>query len=358
MRRVLCRLRVLQLNGGRMGTQSALPESTRSSTDIGALTSMLGLPGLGPARPAPDPEAPTDGKVTSEPADVWVGQRSGRAHASLATVRRAGASKTGVAAAADFVGAQASIFGQGPLGVHAQLDQVHLLAELLFALRPLLYGTQLPNRGAASTTLLSRERAILTGRSDRCGLRLPLGVAGPVLAILRFGPRSWKAWLVGVTIELASRILARQPGAAGAAPLTEVRMHVTVVARWPAGPLPARQGARSDTRPASGTGRPFGEPSPGMARRLQSVAGAHVPGLYQVRVERIRIPTGGCRVHLKKLMMNLRGDVGPHPTDWGGTATRPLLTEAVDTLQRLPLISIAAGAFRSWASLGPSLVHG
>jgi len=46
-----------------------------------------------------------------------------------------------VAGAADYVGAQAATLDGGPAKVYSRLDRLRLLAELLFALRPFLYGT-------------------------------------------------------------------------------------------------------------------------------------------------------------------------------------------------------------------------
>jgi len=77
---------------------------------------------------------------TSDANPLWLGPQSRRYHATLSTVRQA-SDKPGVAGAADFVGAQAATLDGGPAKVYSKLDRLRLLAELLFALRPFLYGT-------------------------------------------------------------------------------------------------------------------------------------------------------------------------------------------------------------------------
>ena len=62
--RTLCRLRLLQLNGGRMVGQNPLPESSRGGSDLSMLTSMLNLP-------MPGAKATKDGG--SHPADSVFG---------------------------------------------------------------------------------------------------------------------------------------------------------------------------------------------------------------------------------------------------------------------------------------------
>jgi hypothetical protein len=147
LRRTLCRLRLLQLSGGRMNPASPLPESTRSGGDLGALAGMLGLPT--PAAPPSVPAVPG-----AADAGTWTGPRTGRVHATMGAVERASGGKRAASsakAAADFVAAQAGVLAYGPAAVHARLDRVHLLAELVFALRPLLYGARRAQRQARPT---------------------------------------------------------------------------------------------------------------------------------------------------------------------------------------------------------------
>ena len=210
--RTLCRLRLLQLSGGRMVAQNPLPDSTRSSTDIGALTSALGLPNPAKLTGAPavaKPDAGGDDGAGGS-SQITDGQRAGRTRPSLATVKRA-SGKAGVAGAAEFVGAQAPIFDQGPLAVHAKLDQIHMLAELLFTLRPLLYGTGPIARVLIDVGELMAVRVLMA-------VRCACDHGGP--ASLRLDPTSagdraiWTALVAGVAHRHCHRTRQPHPGAA------------------------------------------------------------------------------------------------------------------------------------------------
>ena len=160
-------------------------------------------------------------------------------------------------------------------------------------------------------------------------LRLCVSIP-PVLAIVRFGPRSWRAWLIGIVIELASRILARRATAPAASPLTEVRISLM---------------------------------------RLESDVGGNEKG----GVEGKLIGPGCIRTHIRRTRRRTSAAIGFSPTmrcgrrsSKSGPSTiavhgrdhharasrltlvghrngRPLLTEVSETLQRVPLISLAAG---------------